>query len=88
MNNVTTTKELKGQYSIEVTTPKGATYTFTLRNESGMEDVCKTDFWNLTTMDDLNMDCLSWWPSKKICLRYVMQTIDFDFAAAKYNRED
>ena len=87
MNNVTTTKDFKGQYSIEVTTPKGATYTFTLRNESGMEYASKTDFWNLTTYDDVDMDCLQWWPSKKACLRTVIQSIDFDYASAKYASE-
>lgn len=87
MNKVTTTKDFKGQYSIEVTTPKGATYNFELRNERGMEYASTDDFWNLTTMDDVDMDCLQWWPSKKVCLRSVMQDIDFDYMASKYNRE-
>ena len=84
MNKVTTTKSYKGEYKMEVVTPTGAAYTFTLRNEYGMEYASKNEFWNLTTQDDVNMDCLSWWPSKKVCLRNMMQEIDFDYAASQY----
>ena len=87
MNSVTTTKEFKGQYCIKVITPKGVTYNFTLRNESKSELASSYSVWNLTTFDDVHMDSLAWWTTKKECLRAIANNVDIDFAAERFARE-
>jgi hypothetical protein len=89
MNEVKVTKQYRGLYTINVTTPKGATYEFGLRSKRLCchEHLPTIEQWNLYTDDLVDLDCLMWWNTKRECVRALAQYVDIDFAAEIFGRE-
>tara|TARA_R110000744_G_scaffold155567_1_gene270931 strand:- start:15408 stop:15695 length:288 start_codon:yes stop_codon:yes gene_type:complete len=73
MNNVISTKEYKGHYSIAVITAAGNSFEFSLRKEVfTMDGVRNREPWNLCdTQDKLDLCCAAWHSTKSDALRFL-----------------
>ena len=73
MNNVISTKECKGHYSIAVITAAGNGFEFSLIREiQTMDGVRNNEPWNLCdTQDKLDLCCAAWHSTKSDALRFL-----------------